>query len=87
VSGDQRARGLLIVDGQGDDGDAELAQLVAGSLERAELGVAVRAPRASIEQDDSKSSREVVGQAQRRAVHGRNGDRGECVPGLQSGHG
>jgi hypothetical protein len=55
VPGDQVLRGGFAVDGQRDDRDAETGQTVEGTLERAELRVAVRTPRSSVGQDDPEA--------------------------------
>jgi Protein of unknown function, DUF417 len=51
VLGDQFPGGGLVVDRQRDDLGADLREAAGGAVERAELGVAVRAPRPAVEQD------------------------------------
>src|SRR5580700_1252382 len=60
--GDQVLRGGFVVDRQRDDRDAEGGQVVEGALERAELRVAVRAPRSPVEQDDPEVAGQGTGQ-------------------------
>jgi hypothetical protein len=62
VPGDQVLRGGFPIDGQRDDRDAETSQAIEGTLERAELRVAVRAPRSPVEQDDPEVAGQGTGQ-------------------------
>ena len=62
MPGDQVLRGGFPIDGQRDDRDAETGQAIEGMLERAELRVAVRAPRSPVEQDDPEMAGQGTGQ-------------------------
>ena len=68
VLGDERGGGLLVVDGQRDDLDAEFGQRVERAGERGELRVAVRAPGPAVDQDDAVGAGEVVRQRDRAAA-------------------
>ena len=83
VLGDGLARGRLIVDRQRDDADVEVGELVGGAAERAQLGVAVRAPAAAVQQHDAEVAGERAGQLQRLAVGGGDGQRREGVAGVE----
>jgi hypothetical protein len=83
---DQRPRRRLVVGGQRDDAYAELGQAVLRSLQRAQLGVAVRAPRASEPQHDGVAACERVRELKRVAVGQRHREGGKGVSGMQQLH-
>ncbi|HJY58283.1 MAG TPA: hypothetical protein VJ418_18030 [Streptosporangiaceae bacterium] len=83
VLGDELPRGGLVVNRQRHDRDIHLGEAVQRLLERAELGVAVRAPGPSVEQDDAEMSGQVIRQAERTAVRKADGERRERVVGVQ----
>jgi hypothetical protein len=83
VLGDELPRGGLIVHRQRHDRDIHLGEAVQRLLERAELGVAVRAPGPSVEQDDAEMSGQVIRQAERTAARKADGERRERVVGVQ----
>ncbi len=80
---DEGGGGVLVVDRQGSDADAVVGEGLAGALEGAQLGVAVGAPGAAVEQDDG----EVVGQGESVVVGGGDGELGELVAGAEQGDG
>jgi uncharacterized protein len=73
VLGDQLGRGLLVIDRDGDDPDAVVRERLAGPLEGAQLRVAVRAPRAPVEEHDGEIAGERVRDGDRLAVGGVDG--------------
>jgi hypothetical protein len=80
---DELPRGGLIVHRQRHDRDIHLGEAVQRLLERAELGVAVRAPGPSVEQDDAEMSGQVIRQAERASARKADGERRERVVGVQ----
>jgi hypothetical protein len=83
VPGDQVLRGGFAVDGQRDDRGAESGQAVEGALERAELRVAVRTPRSSVEQDDPEAVGQGAGQLNGPAAGQGHGELWERVSWMQ----
>ena len=81
--GDQLLRGGLVVHGQRHDRDIYLGEAVQRPLERDELGVAVRAPGPSVEQDDAEMSGQVIRQTERTAARKADGERRERIAGMQ----
>jgi hypothetical protein len=68
VLGDEFLRGGLVVHRQRHDRDIHLGEVVQRPLERAELGVAVRAPGPSVKQDDAEMPGQVIRQTKRTAA-------------------
>ena len=62
MPGDQVLCGGLVVHRQGDDRDIRVGEAVQRPLERAELGVAVGAPRSPVVQDDAEVAGQGIGQ-------------------------
>jgi hypothetical protein len=79
--GDQLVRGVLVVHRQRHDRDVHLGQAVKRPLERAELGVAVRAPGPSVEQHDAEVSHQGIRQTERTAAGKVDGEGRERVVG------
>src|SRR6266851_7528673 len=86
VPGDQVQCGGLVVYRQGGDGDVRVGEAVQRPLERAELGVAVGAPRSAVVQDDAEAAGQGVRQAKGTAAGKGDGERWERVPGLEHCH-
>jgi hypothetical protein len=84
VLGDELLRGGLVVHRQRHDRDIHLGEAVQRLLERAELGVAVRAPEPSVEQDDAEMSGQVIRQTERTAARKADGERRERIAGCSS---
>ena len=80
--GDGLARRRLVVDRQRDHADVGLGEPVGGALECAQLGGAVGAPAAAIEQDDAKVADERTGQLQRPPSTGVIVSDGKASPGM-----
>ena len=81
--GDQLLRGGLVVHRQRHDRDIDLGEAVQRPLERAELGVAVRAPGPSVEQDDAEMPGQVIRQTERTAARKADGEHRERIAGVQ----
>jgi hypothetical protein len=79
VLGDERGGGLLVVDGQRDDLDAEFAKRIVRAGERGELRVAIRAPRSAVDKDDAVRAGEVVRQRDRAAANSEDLKGGEWL--------
>ena len=84
--GDQLAGGGLVVDRQRDDLDVEAAELLGVALEGAQLGVAERAPRPSVEQDHGEVPGQSVREVNRLAADRGDRDVREVVAGLEQCH-
>src|SRR6202012_2550021 len=83
---DQRAGGDLVVDRQRDDFDIEPVESVSGALEGAQLRVAVRTPRAAVEQDDGEVVCERLGEVDHVAVDRGERDGWKAVAGVEQWH-
>lgn len=86
VFGDQLARRVCVVDRECDDIDVKLGEALVCSLERSQLGVAVRTPRAAQVQDSPKVQSERARRLDGRSVGRRDRGGGELVVWLQRGH-
>src|SRR5204863_8994714 len=86
VRSDQLAGGVLVVDRQGNDLDVQAVELRGVALERAQLSVAVRAPRAAVEQDHREVPGQRVWEVDRLAVDRGDRDGWEVVSGLEQCH-
>jgi hypothetical protein len=83
VPGDEFLRGGLVVHRQRHDRDIHLGEAVQRPFELAELGVAVRAPGPSVEQDDAEMSGQIIRQTERTAARKADGERRERIVGVQ----
>jgi hypothetical protein len=86
VLGDRLLRGGLVVHGRRDHLDVQAVQLVQRPLERAELGVAVRAPRAPVEEHHAVVAGERARQVQSPPSGQGQGEGGEGVSEAEQAH-
>jgi hypothetical protein len=82
VLGDELLRSGLVVHRQRHDRDIHLGEAVQRPLEGADLGVAVRAPGPSVEQETPKC-RQVIRQTERTAARKADGERRERMVEVQ----
>ena len=79
VFGDQVLGGGFVIDRQRSHLDADVGEAVQGTLECAELGVAVRAPGPAVEQDYAEVAGHVVRQAKSATASPGHCERGELI--------
>jgi hypothetical protein len=84
---DEGPGGGLVVGGERDDPGVDLGQTLIGALEGAQLGVAVPAPRAAIEEHDAVVPGQGIGQLEGRTAGEPDGQGGELVTDTEYGHG
>lgn len=80
-------RRRLVVDRERGNPDAGFGQLAARALEAAELGGAVGAPRAAVEEDDAERTGEAIGEAKRPAAERGDFECGKLLAILQTDQG
>ena len=83
----ERRRRRFVVDREGDDLDAGLVELGAGAREGGELGVAIGAPGAAIDQHDAERAVEIVGQLDRSAADLADRQAREAIAVVKQRHG